>query len=170
MAQYRKIIGTYGFDDFFGVGDLIDSGLGGYTFDGFTADRVDDAGCAGRARRCERRANRGFWRSISSIRMTSCTSIPICRVTSFKEKIHAIPIFPTPEDNLYQTRWDDLPLPVSRSQPLDAPGRPKAHAIYQSIQDMMVGQWPDEDRRWHVLRNYYYNCIRDCDQQVIACA
>jgi len=60
-----------------------------------------------------------------------------------------------------------VPLPASRSQPLDAPGRPKAHAIYQSIQDMMVGQWPDEDRRWHVLRNYYFNCIRDCDRQVM---
>jgi arylsulfatase A-like enzyme len=32
---------------------------------------------------------------------------------------------------------------------------------------MMVGQWSDEDRRWHVLRDYYYNCIRDCDQQVM---
>lgn len=79
----------------------------------------------------------------------------------------AIPIFPTPDDKLYQTRWDDLPLPVNRSQPLDVPGRPKAHAIYQSIQDMMVGQWPDDDRRRHVLRNYYYNCIRDCDQQIM---
>jgi choline-sulfatase len=79
----------------------------------------------------------------------------------------AIAIFPTPEDQLYQTRWDDLPLPANRSQPLDAAGRPKAHSIYQSIQDMMVGQWPDEDRRWHVLRNYYYNCIRDCDQQIM---
>jgi arylsulfatase A-like enzyme len=25
---------------------------------------------------------------------------------------------------------------------------------------------PDEDRRWRLLRNYYYNCIRDCDRQV----
>jgi arylsulfatase A-like enzyme len=82
-------------------------------------------------------------------------------------KKYAISIFPTPEDKLYQTRWNDLPLPANRSQPLDAPGRPKAHAIYQSIQDMMVGQWSDEDRRWHVLRDYYYNCIRDCDQQVM---
>jgi choline-sulfatase len=32
---------------------------------------------------------------------------------------------------------------------------------------MMVGRSPDEDRRWRVLRNYYYNCIRDCDRQVM---
>lgn len=32
----------------------------------------------------------------------------------------------------------------------------------------MVGQWPDEDRRWRALRNYYFNAIRDCDRKVDA--
>jgi len=61
-----------------------------------------------------------------------------------------------------------VPLPASRSQPLGAPGRPKGQQIYQEVQDILVGQWPDEDRRWRALRNYYYNCIRDCDRQVVA--
>ena len=26
--------------------------------------------------------------------------------------------------------------------------------------------WPDEDRRWRALRNYYFNAIRDCDTKV----
>ena len=166
MAEYRKIIESYGFDDFFGVGDLIDSGLGGYTFDGFTADRV--TAWMRREGEALRAKGQPWFLAVNFVNphdvMYINSDLPDHVVQG---KDPAIPIFPTPEDSLYQARWDDLPLPASRSQPLNTPGRPKAHAIYQSIQDMMVGQWPDEDRRWHVLRNYYYNCIRDCDQQVM---
>ena len=31
----------------------------------------------------------------------------------------------------------------------------------------MLGQWPDEDRRWRLLQSYYFNCIRDCDKHVV---
>lgn len=165
-ADYRKIIQSYGFDDFYGVGDLIDSGLGGYTFDGMTANTVT----TWLRRQGEELKAKGqpWFLAVNFVNphdvMYINSDLPDHVVQG---KNCAIPIFPTPDDKLYQTRWDDLPLPANRSQPLDAPGRPKAHAIYQSIQDMMVGQWPDEDRRWHVLRNYYYNCIRDCDQQIM---
>ena len=60
-----------------------------------------------------------------------------------------------------------MPLPSTRRQSFDAPGRPRGQKIYQEVQDVLVGAWPDEDRRWRLLRNYYYNCIRDCDQQVV---
>src|SRR5258708_25579344 len=33
LADYRKIIASYGFEDFFGVGDINDGTLGGYTYD-----------------------------------------------------------------------------------------------------------------------------------------
>jgi hypothetical protein len=77
-ADYRKIIESYGFADFYGVGDLIDSGLGGYTFDGMTANTVPP-GCAGKVRSCGRKDNRGSSPSISSIRTMSCTSTPTSR-------------------------------------------------------------------------------------------
>ncbi|MFG1478717.1 sulfatase-like hydrolase/transferase [Xanthobacter sp. V4C-4] len=166
MADYRKIIESYGFDDFFGLGDLIDSGLGGYSFDGFTADRA--ASWMRREGEALRAKGQPWFLAVNFVNphdvMYINSDLP-GQVVQGKDP--AIPIFPTPDDQLYQARWDDLPLPASRSQKLDAPGRPKAHAIYQSIQDMMVGPWPDEDRRWHVLRNYYYNCIRDCDRQIL---
>ncbi len=45
-------------------------------------------------------------------------------------------------------------------------GRPVAqHLYYQHSIDLLVGRWPDEDRRWRDLRDYYFNAIRDCDQQ-----
>jgi arylsulfatase A-like enzyme len=60
-----------------------------------------------------------------------------------------------------------VPLPATRGQSFDAPGRLRGQKIYQEVQDVLVGAWPDEDRRWRLLRNYYYNCIRDCDRQVV---
>ncbi|MCL1425841.1 sulfatase-like hydrolase/transferase, partial [Enterobacter hormaechei] len=32
----------------------------------------------------------------------------------------------------------------------------------------MEGQFPDEDRRWRKLLDYYFNCIRDNDQHLEA--
>ena len=43
---YRKIIQSYGFNDFFGVGDIIDTTLGGYNYDDTTTGRSQRAGCA----------------------------------------------------------------------------------------------------------------------------
>ena len=149
MAQYREIIGTYGFDDFFGgVGDLIDSGLGGYTYDGLTADRVT-SGCVrdggGASREGPAVVHGGQFRqpALRHVRQSGLAGSGRAGKEPCDPDLSS-----RPEDNLYQAQWDDLPLPASRSQPLDAPGRPKAHKIYQSIQDMMVGQWPNEDRRW----------------------
>src|SRR6516225_6765731 len=71
-----------------------------------------------------------------------------------------------PQNDIYLAQWD-VPLPATRRQPLDAPGRPRAHLEYQATQDILLGQWPNEDRRWRVLQNYYFNCIRDCDSHLV---
>jgi arylsulfatase A-like enzyme len=42
-----------------------------------------------------------------------------------------------------------------------------AHWNYQATQDILLGQWPNEDRRWRILQNYYFNCIRDCDSHLV---
>ena len=77
-------------------------------------------------------------------------------------KSAAYPIDRPPRTEIYLAEWD-VPLPATRHQPLDAPGRPRAHYQYQATQNRLLGQWPDEDRRWRILQNYYFNCIRDCD-------
>ena len=86
---------------------------------------------------------------------------------NIQSKLHSMPIARPPADDIYRATWDDVPLPATRSQSFDAPGRPRGQKIYQEVQDVLVGAWPDEDRRWRLLRNYYYNCIRDCDRQVV---
>jgi hypothetical protein len=69
-------------------------------------------------------------------------------------KSHAMPIARPPADAIYRSEWD-VALPVTRGQSFDAPGRPRRQKIYQNVQDTLVGAWPDEDRRWQLLRNYY---------------
>ncbi len=166
IADYRKIIESYGFDDFYGVGDINDKQQGGYTFDDVTTSSVSTWM---RTTGEDLRAKGQPW----FLAVNFVNPHDVMYINSdlpgevVQGKKHAIGILPTPKEQLYQAHWDEVPLPATRGQPLDAPGRPKAHATYQAIQDMMVGQWPNEDRRWRLLQNYYYNCIRDCDRQIM---
>lgn len=165
MEKYQKIIESYGFQDYFGVGDITDGAQGGYTFDQSTASTVDrwfrttaqDLKTKGQP----------WYLAVNFVNphdaMWINSDLPGQVVQGKK---HAVPIMPAPNSELYKASWANHPLPATRHQAFDAPGRPRAHAIYQTIQDVMLGPWPDEDRRWRLLLDYYFNCIRDCDRQL----
>ncbi|MCU0732134.1 MAG: sulfatase-like hydrolase/transferase, partial [Hyphomonas sp.] len=67
----------------------------------------------------------------------------------------------------YKKTWD-IPLPASLREPLDAPGRPKAHGEFLKVWDYVLGRIPMEDERWRRFNDYYINCMRDVDQQIFA--
>ncbi len=166
FADYRRIIESYGFEDFFGVGDINDTTLGGYTYDDTTAAFVTRwLRTRGEALRAE---GKPWYLAVNFVNphdvMYVNSDLPEENIQS---KLHSMPIARPPADEIYRATWDDVPLPETRSQSFDAPGRPRGQKIYQQVQDVLVGAWPDEDRRWRLLRNYYYNCIRDCDRQVV---
>lgn len=167
FPKYREIIQSYGFDDFFGVGDISDGGLGGYTYDDATTAAV--ASWLRTKGASLKSAGQPWFLAVNFVNphdvMYVNSDLPDQNVQG-KTSTHAI--FRPPHDEIYDATWDDVPLPATRGQPFNAPGRPKGQQIYQDIQDLLVGAWPDEDRRWRLLRNYYYNCIRDCDRQVVA--
>src|SRR6266404_3478807 len=166
FAAYRKIIETYGFQDFFGVGDINDRTLGGYDFDettaAFSARWFRTKGEELRA------AGKPWYLAVNFVNphdvMFIDSDLP---GETVQGKISAMKIARPPADEIYQATWD-VDLPATRSQALDAPGRPRGQKIYQEVQDVLVGAWPDEDRRWRLLRDYYYNCIRDCDRKVMS--
>ena len=163
--QYRKIIQSYGFQDFFGVGDINDTTLGGYNYDDTTTAFVT------RWLRTKgedlRAAGTPWYLAVNFVNphdvMYVNSDLPD---EDIQGKSTAMAIARPPADAIYQAEWD-TPLPATRGQSFNAPGRPRGQKIYQEVQDVLVGAWPDEDRRWRLLRNYYYNCIRDCDQQVV---
>lgn len=166
MATYRKIIESYGFQDFLGFGDIVDTTLGGYDYDATTAALaarwLRNDGAALNAK------GTPWFLAVNYVNPHDVMYVDSDRPgETVQGKSTVEPIARPPSSDIYKARWDE-PLPVTRHQPFKAAGRPPAHGIYQSVQDILVGQWPDEDRRWRVLRDYYYNCIRDCDRQVVA--
>jgi arylsulfatase A-like enzyme len=165
MDQYQKIIDSYGFQDYFGVGDITDGPQGGYSFDQSTSSTVDR--WLRTTAQDLKTQKKPWYLAVNFVNphdaMWINSDLPNQIIQGKK---HAVPILPAPHSEIYQASWTNTPLPVSRHQSFTAPGRPEAHAIYQTIQDVMLGQWPDEDRRWRVLLDYYFNCIRDCDRQV----
>jgi arylsulfatase A-like enzyme len=166
FADYRRIIESYGFDDFFGVGDINDTTLGGYNYDDTTTAFVTRwLRTKGESLRAE---GKPWYLAVNFVNphdvMYINSDLPD---ENIQGKLHSMPIARPPADEIYQAIWDDVPLPATRGRSFDAPGRPHAQKIYQEVQDVLVGAWPDEDRRWRLLRNYYYNCIRDCDRQVM---
>ena len=165
LLDYRKTLQSYGFQDFFGIGDMIDGTLGGYKYDhGTLATTVSWL----RTEAQELRTKGQNWYLAVNFVNPHDTMYFDSDIGSenIQGKRHAFGIARAPDDELYRATWDGVPLPATRHQPLDAPGRPKAHLYYQQSIDLLVGAWPDEDRRWRALRNYYFNAIRDCDRKV----
>jgi len=76
-------------------------------------------------------------------------------------------IRPEPADPLYAKQWE-FQLPPTYTQALDAPGRPAAHKDYMRSHDGLVGNIPNEDWRWKKRHNYYLNCLRDVDRNIVS--
>ena len=72
-----------------------------------------------------------------------------------------------PEDTLYTQEWNDIPLQNTWQQSLDAPGRVAAHRIYHEANGYLTGLIPNDEWRVRKRQNYYFNAIRDVDQQVV---
>lgn len=161
LLKYREVIEKYGFLDFLGLGDLIDGPIGGYTYDSFATNSAV-AWLKTRARELNAKGQPWFM----AVNLVNPHDVMYVNSDAPGEtvqgKANAYPIDRPPQNETYLAEWD-VPLPATRSQPLDAPGRPRAHREYQATQDILLGQWPNEDRRWRILQNYYFNCIRDCD-------
>jgi arylsulfatase A-like enzyme len=165
LLKYRDIIETYGFNDFMGLGDLVDGPIGGYTYDNFA---TQSAVTWLRTKARELKVKRQPW--YMAVNLVNPHDVMYVNSDTPDEvvqgKAAAYTIDRPPQNDIYLAQWD-VPLPATRRQPLDAPGRPRAHLEYQATQDILLGQWPNEDRRWRVLQNYYFNCIRDCDSHLV---
>ena len=73
---------------------------------------------------------------------------------------------PEPVNAMYRKKWA-FDLPATYHQPIDERGRPKAHADYLKSHDALVGNIKNEDWRWRKRHNYYLNCLRDADRNIV---
>jgi arylsulfatase A-like enzyme len=167
VADYHQKIKEYGFDDYFGVGDLIGEVRGGYNYDGITTESA----VSWMRTRAPQLAKDGkpWFLAVNLVNPHDVMFVNTDPSGSELQRANTMIIgnAPPPEDTLYQHVWNHVPLATSRRQPYDDPGRPRAHGMYNDAHVNLVGRFPFTDERVRIYQNNYFNCIRDCDTHVV---
>ncbi|MCC8189314.1 MAG: sulfatase-like hydrolase/transferase [Planctomycetes bacterium] len=169
--RFHKILEGYGFKDYHGIGDVIGWSQGGYLYDAITTGQT--VGWLRGAGQELSRQGKPWFLAVNLVNPHDVMFIDTDQPDQPRQwqgslnhgGISMNPAQP-PDHELYRATWDSVPLPASRHQPLTEAGRPPAQLEYQLARAALVGQFPDEDRRWRKLQNYYFNTIRDCDRHV----
>lgn len=157
----------YGFYDYTGTGDFIEGAQGGYQYDQIvTAQAIQWLKAKGRPMTDKRQP---WYLAVNLVNPhdvmwvnTDTPGQPPKQAIEAKLKI-AYP----PDDTLYKQQWNEIPLQRSWQQPLDTPDRVPAHRIYHAANAILTGLIPQEESRVRLRQNYYFNAIRDVDQQIV---
>jgi arylsulfatase len=165
QEKLTRVIESYGFKDYVGIGDVIGETYGGY---------LNDDIIGAQARRWLRvngqsmsQQGKPWFLAVNLVNphdvMFYNTDAPGQNVQDNPKPMFAIAR--EPDTPFYRQQWD-VRLPKSRHEPFDMKGRPPAHSDYQLARGALVGNFPNEDARWRRLLNYYFNCIRQTDRAV----
>jgi arylsulfatase A-like enzyme len=163
LDELNKVMQQYGFNDYVGVGDIIGNTMGGYKSDEFTTST------AVRWLRTEppRLEDKPWFLAVNLVNPHDVMfyNTDARGAAPVQADGSAMALNREPAHALYQRRWS-MPLPESRNEAWNQPGRPRAHYDYQVARGALVGQFPNDDARWQRLQDYYLNCIADCDRHV----
>lgn len=170
--ELHNIMETYGFSDYHGIGDIIGHSKGGYFYDSITTGQTINW-LRSKGRPMTDSSEPWFL----AVNLVNPHDVMFIDTDNKNEKVqwkgvddqNKNTLSPTqpPNNALYNATWPNWPLPENRHQRFDQPGRPIAHKYYQDARASMVGDFPDEDRRWRKLLDYYFNCIRDNDTHLV---
>ena len=156
----------YGFFDYTGTGDFIEGALGGYQYDEVTGAQARQWLKAMGRPMTDRK--QPWYLAVNFVNphdvMWVNTDQPGQPVQAKEAQLSIA--FP-PEDSLYQQQWNGIPLQNTWQQPLDGPGRVAAHRIYHEANGYLTGLIPNDEWRVRARQNYYFNAIRDVDQQIV---
>jgi arylsulfatase len=156
---------AYGFSDYFGIGDIIAHTQGGYLHDGVIT-AMGGSWLRGKGRELAAEGKPWFL-AVNLVNphdvMYYDTDLP---GTVVQGERTISPIARDPVDPLYARQWQ-FDLPVTHTHPLDAPGRPLAHRDFLRAHDALVGHIANEEPRWRRRHNYYLNCMRDVDRNIV---
>ena len=155
----------YGFSDYFGIGDIIAYTEGGYLHDNVIS-AMSRSWLRGKGEQL-REEKKPWFMAVNLVNphdvMYYNTDLPGQNQQSGKAMLC---VKREPQNALYQQQWD-VKLPSSRRQPINESGRPTAYLDYRNSRGVMVGVVPDDDARWKRLNNYYFNCIKDVDNNIV---
>lgn len=162
---FTREMEAYGFSDYFGVGDIIAHDRGGYLHDGITS-AMGVSWLRGKGKDLSAEGKPWFL-AVNLVNPHDVMFLNTDRPGETLQARHMIGhIRPEPAHPLYAKQWN-FDLPASYRQPLNAPGRPAAHADYMRAHDGLVGNIANDDWRWRRRHNYYLNCLRDADRNIV---
>ncbi len=164
VKVFTREMESYGFNDYFGIGDIIAHTQGGYLHDGVIAS-MGVSWLRGKGRELAAEGKPWFL-AVNLVNphdvMFYDTDAP---ATPFRPDRGLTQLARDPVDPLYAKQWS-FNLPANHAQALDAPGRPPAHRDFLRSHDALVGEIPSEPARWRRRHNYYLNCLRDVDRNI----
>jgi arylsulfatase len=163
---FTKEMDAYGFSDYASPGDLIAHTLGGYQFDHLIASSA----VTWLRRVGQPLSDRGKpWSLFVSLVnphdiMYFNTDAPGQKVQDTGKLLkHAAA---APNHPLYKATWDQPVAPTLR-EAIDKPGRPAAHGEFLKVWDHVLGHIPLEEERWRRFDDFYINCLRSMDEQIL---
>lgn len=170
--ELHKIMEEYGFSDYHGIGDIIGHSKGGYFYDEITAGQtINWLRSKGKPMSD---TDEPWFLAVNIVNphdvMFIDTDNPGERIqwrSELDKNDNTLEPTQPPDNDLYKESWPNYPLPMNRHQSFSESGRPQAHVEYQMARAALEGQFPDDDRRWRKLLDYYFNCIRDSDTHIV---
>ncbi|WP_227526021.1 sulfatase-like hydrolase/transferase [Psychrobacter sp. FDAARGOS_221] len=164
-AKLTEILESYGFHDYVGIGDVI-----GMVHGGWINDDLITAQAQRWLRVRGKPLNEGQTPWFLAVNLVNPHDVMFLDTDEPGEHVQDTPapwlgLSAEPDTPFYKQQWQ-FELPNSRHEPFDKASRPAAHQEYQRARDTQVGSFPNEDRRWQRLLNYYYNCILSTDHKV----
>ena len=157
----------YGFYDYTGVGDFIEGAQGGYQYDQITAAQaIQWLKAKGRPMTDRKQP---WYLAVNFVNPHDVMWVNTDRrgekpVQAVEAKLK---IDYPPDDSFYRREWNEIPLQKTWQQSLDTPDRVPAHRIYKGANAILTGLIPQEEWRMRLRQNYYFNAIRDADQQIV---
>lgn len=167
LQQQDGLLG-YGFHDWNPEGDITGEANGGYESDAYIAsEAVGWLRATGRAKNAD---GASFFLAVNLVNphdvMYFNTDAPDENIQDNGKT--SLEIFRAPDNELYRTTYPKAPVPSTWNEAIDAQGRVPAHMEYYLLWNKRVGTIPPEETRWERFRDYYYNCIQDSDNNLMA--
>lgn len=162
---FEGLMDEYGFSDFDGMGDFIDGCRGGYEYDA-TVTAKSITWLRSNAHQLNRKGQPWFM-AVNLVNPHDVFWFDTDKPHQPVQSKHAkMGIAPAPDHSLYKASWPEVPLPSTLQESLVGPGRVSAHRYFQESNDVIVGKIPNQVERWRRYQDYYFNCIRQSDQEI----
>ena len=163
---FTSAMEEYGFSDFAWPGDVLAHALGGYRYDHLIAgSAVSWLRNKGRPLADEGKPWSLFVSLVNPHDIMYFNTDAPGQPVQDTGRLMMRPTFLPPHPH-YRARWN-APLPRSLRQPFDEPGRPSAHREFDLAWGYTLGRIPPEESRWQRFTDYYLNCLRAVDWQLL---